>query len=146
MAKIELLFGGPTTSREEISIENYAYDWGTSIETAVIKSFHRWIEFLLNKKTDHGDGFFELLLFIDTNQMLKLPKISAGTYRHNGYVLPKMMIHGDYGVVKETGDLVFLSEQLVNFIGSNFEEYVEYEYFEFHRSAMVASKQPSEVL
>lgn len=141
MAKIELLFGGPTTLREEVAVENYAYDWNTSIETAVIRNFFRWIDYLLAKKTDQGDGFFELLLFIDTNEMLTLPKISASTYRHKGYVLPKMIIHDDYGVVKGSGDLVLLSERYVNIIGDNFEEYIEYEYYEFHRCETAMSKQ-----
>jgi hypothetical protein len=39
MAKIELLFGGPIAHDEEISVENYAYNWDVSIETAVIRKF-----------------------------------------------------------------------------------------------------------
>jgi hypothetical protein len=98
MAKIELLFGGPIAHDEEISVENYAYNWDVSIETAVIRKFKSWISYLSSKSDDKDNTFFELLLFIGINQMLKLPKITSGTYCHNGFVLPKIIIHSDHGV------------------------------------------------
>jgi hypothetical protein len=130
MAKIELLFGGPSTHDEEISVENYAYSWDISIETAVIRQFRSWISGLSNKTDDQGNTFFELLLFIGANEMLRLPKITAGTYRHKGFVLPKMIIHGNRGVDKRTGNSILLTEAHVNIIGSNFEDEIGYEYFE----------------
>ena len=137
MAKIELLFGGPTTHDEEISVENYAYNWDVSMETAVIHQFRFWINHLSGKKNDDDDTFFELLLFIGINQMLRLPKITAGTYQHRGFVLPKMIIHGDCGIDKETGQSVFLTERHIDLIGSNFEDEIAYEYFEHQRSGSV---------
>ena len=130
MAKIELLFGGPIAHDEEISVENYAYNWDVSIETAVIRQFKSWISNLANKTSDKGDTFFELLLFIGINEMLKLPKITAGTYRHRGFLLPKIIIHSNCGVDKQTGNSVLLTEGYANIIGSNFEDEIGYEYFE----------------
>ena len=130
MVRIELLFGGPIAHDEEISVENYAYNWDVSIETAVIRKFKSWISHLANKTSDKGDTFFELLLYIGINETLKLPKITAGTYRHKGFVLPKIIIHGNCGVDKQTGNSVLLKEDYVNIIGSNFEDEIGYEYFE----------------
>jgi len=130
MARIELLFGGPIANDEEILVENYAYNWDVSIETAVIRKFKSWISHLANKTSDKGDTFFELLLYIGINEMLKLPKITAGTYCHKGFVLPKIIIHGNCGVDKQTGNSVLLKEDYVNIIGSNFEDEIGYEYFE----------------
>ena len=130
MARIELLFGGPIAHDEEISVENYAYNWDVSIETAVIRKFKSWISNLANKTSDKGDTFFELLLYIGINEMLKLPKITAGTYRNRGFVLPKIIIHGHCGVDKQTGNSVLLTESYANIIGSNFEDEIGYEYFE----------------
>lgn len=130
MAKIELLFGGAVAHDEEISVENYAYNWDLSTETAVISKFKSWISYLSNKSDDEGNTFFELLLFIGINQMLKLPKITSGTYGHNGFVLPKIIIHGDCGVNKQTGNSLPLTESYINIIGSNFEDEIGYEYFE----------------
>ena len=130
MARIELLFGGPIAHDEEISVENYAYNWDVSIETAVIRKFKSWISNLANKTSDKGDTFFELLLYIGINEMLKLPKITAGTYRNRGFVLPKIIIHGNCGVDKQTGNSVLLTESYANIIGSNFEDEIGYEYFE----------------
>jgi hypothetical protein len=131
MAKIELLFGGPIAHDEEISVENYAYNWDVSIETAVIRKFKSWISYLSSKSDDKDNTFFELLLFIGINQMLKLPKITSGTYRHKGFVLPKIIIHGDHGVDKKTGNTVLLTESCINIIGNNFEDEIGYEYFEY---------------
>ncbi|MBT8589741.1 hypothetical protein G6692_03040 [Polynucleobacter paneuropaeus] len=135
MAKIELLFGGPIAYDEEISVENYAYNWDVSIETAVIRKFKSWINYLSIKSDDKGNTFFELLLFIGINQMLKLPKITSGTYRHKGFVLPKIIIHGDHGVDKQTGNSVSLTESCINIIGNNFEDEIGYEYFEYRQIA-----------
>lgn len=125
-----MLFGGPIAHDEEISVENYAYNWDVSIETAVIRKFKSWISNLANKTSDKGDTFFELLLYIGINEMLKLPKITAGTYRNRGFVLPKIIIHGNCGVDKQTGNSVLLTESYANIIGSNFEDEIGYEYFE----------------
>jgi hypothetical protein len=140
MAKIELLFGSPTSQEEEISVENYAYNWDVSIETAVISQFRFWINHLSSKKNDDDDTFFELLLFIGANQMLRLPKITSATYRHRGFLLPKMIIHGDYGVDKETDQAVFLTEHHINLIGSNFQDEIAYEYFEYRRCGSVRAQ------
>ncbi len=134
MAKIELLFGGPSTHDEEISVENYAYSWDISIETAVIRQFRSWISGLSNKTDDQGNTFFELLLFIGANEMLRLPKITAGTYCHKGFALPKMIIHGNRAVDKRTGNSILLTESYVNTIGSNFEDEIGYEYFEYRQN------------
>ena len=140
MAKIELLFGGPTSQEEEITVEKYAYNWDVSIETAVIHQFRFWINHLSRKKNDDDDTFFELLLFIGSNQMLRLPKITSATYRHRGFVLPKMIIHGDYGIDKETNQAVFLTERHINLIGSNFQDEIAYEYFEYQRRGSVRAQ------
>ena len=139
MAKIELLFGGPIAHDEEISVENYAYNWDVSIETAVIKKFKSWISYLSVKSDDAGNTFFELLLFIGISKMLKLPKITAGTYSHRGFMLPKIIIHGNRGVDKKTGNTVLLTESYINIIGGNFEDEIGYEYFEYRQIARVDS-------
>ena len=133
MAKIELLFGGPIAHDEEISVENYAYNWDVSIETAVIRKFKSWICYLSIKSDDKDNTFFELLLFIGINQMLKLPKITSGTYGHKGFVLPKIIIHGDCGIDKKKGNSVPLTANYINLIGNNFEDEIGYEYFEYRQ-------------
>ena len=62
--------------------------------------------------------------------MLKLPKITSGTYGHEGFVLPKTIIHGNCGVDKQTGKLISLTESYINIIGNNFEDEIGCEYFE----------------
>jgi hypothetical protein len=136
MAKIELLFGGPNNLKDEIEIEKDAYAWDICIETAVIRRFRRLINGLsITRK--NGDNFFSLLLYIECNQMLKLPKISSGVYRHNGFVLPKLIIHGDHGIDQKSEQSVLLSDKHINGIGKGFEEEIGFEYFEYTRTGSI---------
>ena len=136
MAKIELLFGAPNLFIDEIEIEKDAYAWDICMETAVIRRFQSSINRLsITKK--NGDNFFSLLLYIECNQMLKLPKLSSGVYRHNGFVLPKLIIHGDHGKDKKNGSKVLLTEKHINAIGNGFEENLGFEYFEYTRTGSI---------
>ena len=136
MAKIELLFGAPNLFIDEIEIEKDAYAWDICMETAVIRRFQSSINRLsITKK--NGDNFFSLLIYIECNQMLKLPKLSSGVYRHNGFVLPKLIIHGDHGKDQNNGGIVFLSDHHINAIGNGFEENFGFEYFEYTRTGSI---------
>ncbi len=132
MAKIELLFGAPNTLKDEIEIEKDAYAWDVCIETAVIKRFQIWINHLA-KRNQNGDHFFELLLFVECLERIGLPKMTSGIYRHNGFVLPKLVIHGDHGIDQITGNKLLLSEKHLDAIGNGFEENIGFEYFEYRR-------------
>jgi len=136
MAKIELLFGAPKNLKDEIEIEEDAYGWDVCIETAVIRRFQFWIKHL-SKTRKNGDNFFDLLLYIECNQMLKLPKLSSGVYRHKGFVLPKLIIHGDHGIDKKNSGKVLLTEKHINSIGTGFEGEIGFEYFEYTRTGSI---------
>lgn len=132
MSKIELLFGEPTTLNLEI--ESYAYDFNVSIETALLRTFQSTVRSLAKKTNDRGDTFFELLLFVSSHQLLRLPKITTGVYRHNGFIYPKIVLNRDRGLNKKTGELVFLTNAHINGIASEFQDEFPYEYFELLRS------------
>lgn len=139
MAKIELLFGGPNTLQDEIEIEKDAYAWDVCIEMAVIRRFRHWINHL-SKRNQNGDHFFELLLYVDCLQMIGLPKMTSGTYRHNGFVLPKLIIHGDHGIDQKTGNKILLSEKHLEAMGNGFEENIGFEYFEYRRCGITSNR------
>lgn len=144
MAKIEILFGAPNNLKDEIEIEEDAYGWDVCIETAVIRRFGIWIDYLT--KTKKGDNnFFELLVFVECHIMLELPKVSSGVYRHNGFVLPKMVIHGDYGKDKKNGGIALLADHHINAIGKGFEENIGFEYFEYTRSGVINNQSNSPI-
>ena len=136
MTKIELLFGGPTSLKDEIEIEEDAYGWGISIEAAVIRRFRSSADRLV-KTNKQGDHFFELVVFVGTLQKISLPKMSSGIYHHNGFVLPKLIIHGEYGVDQKTGEKILLTDKHINAIGMGMEENFGYEYFEYVRSSTI---------
>jgi hypothetical protein len=139
MAKIELLFGAPNLPVEEIEIEKDAYAWDVCIETAVIRRFRHWIDHLA-KRNQNGDHFFELLLFVECLERIGLPKMTSGVYRHNGFVLPKLVIHGHYGVDQKTGNQLLLSEKHLNAIGNGFEQNIGFEYFEYRRCGITRNR------
>lgn len=125
-----MLFGGPNNPTDEIEIEEDAYGWGIGIEAAVIRRFRSSADRLI-KGNEQGDHFFELVIFVETIQMLSLPKMSSGIYRHNGFVLPKLIIHDEYGIDKKSGERILLLEKHINAIGNGMEENFGYEYFEY---------------
>jgi hypothetical protein len=60
-----------------------------------------------------------------------------GAYRHNGFVLPKMTIHGEYAKDKETHEKIMISDKMIEDLGSEFEYKWNFEYFDFKRIGKV---------
>jgi len=130
MAKIELYFGNPTTDKEWEMVEAEARAGDICIESAVIQDFYSIVKLLL-VKTKEGDNYFELVLYRLFDVLVTLPRITMGAYRHNGFVLPKMTIHGEYAKDKETHKKIIISYKMVEDLGSEFEYKWDFEYFDF---------------
>jgi len=112
MAKIELYFGNPTTEKEWEMVEAEASAGGVCIESAVIRDFNSIVQPLL-VKTREGDNYFELVLCRLFDVLVELPTISVGKYRHNGFILPEMIIHGEYASDKYTHEKVILTARMI---------------------------------
>ena len=136
MAKIELYFGNPTTDKEWEMVEAEARAGDLCIESAVIQDFYSIVKPLL-AKTKGGDNYFELVLFRLFDVLVKLPEITMGAYKHNGFVLPKMTIHREYATDKETHEKIMISDAMVEDLGSEFEYKWNFEYFDFKRIGKV---------
>ncbi len=136
MAKIELYFGNPTTDKEWEMVEAEARAGDICIESAVIQDFYSIVRPLL-VKTKNDENYFELVLFRLFDVLAKLPDITMGAYRHNGFVLPKMTIHGEYAEDKETQEKIMISDKMVEDLGSEFEYKWNFEYFDFKRIGKV---------
>lgn len=132
MAKIELYFGHPQDEKNLDIIEDHAYNQNINIETAVIRGFQSLHQILNNRNKDN-DTFFELILVCGYSTWSTLPKITTGVYRHRGFVYPKLVIHGDTGIFKDTSEIFFLSDEYINFIGEEVEKEFDYEYFGLQR-------------
>ena len=136
MAKIELYFGNPTTDKEWEMVEAESRAGDICIESAVIQDFYSIVKPLLVKTMD-GDNYFELVLYRLFDVLVKLPDITMGAYKHNGFVLPKMTIHGEYAEDKETHEKIMISDRMVEDLGSEFEYKWNFEYFDFKRIGKV---------
>ena len=130
MAKIELYFGNPTTEKEWEMVEAEARAGDICIESAVIQDFYSIVKLLL-VKTKEGDNYFELVLYRLFDVLVILPRITMGAYKHNGFVLPKMTIHGECAKDKETHEKIIISDKMVEDLGSEFEYKWNFEYFDF---------------
>jgi hypothetical protein len=136
MAKIELYFGNPTTDKEWEMVEAESRAGDICIESAVIQDFYSIVKPLLAKTKD-GDNYFELVIYRLFDVLVKLPDITMGAYKHNGFVLPKMVIHGEYARDKETHEKILISDKMVEDLGSEFEYKWNFEYFDFKRIGKV---------
>ena len=136
MAKIELYCGNPTTDKEWEMVEAESRAGDICIESAVIQDFYSIVKPLLVKTKD-GVNYFELVIYRLFDVLIKLPDITMGAYKHNGFVLPKMTIHGEYAIDKETHQKIMISNKMVEDLGGEFEYKWNFEYFDFKRIGKV---------
>jgi hypothetical protein len=143
MARIDILFGAPTSEKEWDWIEKYSDNSNTSIENALLKNFRFFFESLCKSESD-GSNYFELVICSIKGDSIKLPKMTVGTYKHNGFVLPKLVIHGDYGIDRDSKKPVFISDTFIEAIGKDSELEFSHDYYGFKRVGKV-SLQTNEV-
>ena len=132
MAKIELYFGHPQREENLNGFENVVCNQDINIETAVIRGFQDLHRILTRRNVDN-DTFFELILICGFSIFCQFPRVTTGVYRHRGFVYPKIVIHGDTGIYKDSKKRFFLSDEYINFIGTEMDKEFDYEYFGFKR-------------
>jgi hypothetical protein len=132
MAKIELFYGWPTTTEREENIEEWICDCDINLETAVILKFKSLVN-SLSRKNEASDNYFELVVTSITGAQVDLPKISMGTHRHKGFVLPKIVIHGFYLVDRESNQKALINNTIIDGIGLEFERDFEFDYHSYKR-------------
>jgi hypothetical protein len=136
MAKIELFLGSPTTADREDQIEELIYDLSISMETAVIFRARALIKWL-SKPNKDDQNYLDLLATVDINHSVQLPKISCGVYKHNGYVLSKMIINCFHLKDMSTSNQYLISNKVIDVIGLDIENTFEFEYWGFRRAGKV---------
>jgi hypothetical protein len=144
MAKIELYFGSPTTDKEWEMVEGEALAGDICIETAVIKDFCSIVKPLLIK-TKNDENFFELVICSISGILVTLPAVTMGVYKHNGFVLPKMTINGDYALERESHQKIVIPKEWIDGLGQELEYKWNFEYFDFKIIGKVEA-QKNEVL
>ncbi|MBT8587845.1 hypothetical protein G6675_06110 [Polynucleobacter paneuropaeus] len=144
MAKIELYFGNPTTDKEWEMVEAESRAGDICIESAVIQDFYSIVKPLL-VKTKNDENYFELVVCGISGTLVTLPTVTMGAYKHNGFVLPKMTIHGDYAIERKTHRRIVIPKDWIEGIGQEFEYKWNFEYFDFKIIGKVEA-QKSEVI
>ena len=132
MAKIELYFGHPQREENLNGFENVVCNQDINIETAVIRGFQDLHRVLTRRNVDN-DTFFELILICGFSIFCQFPRVTTGVYQHKGFVYPKIVIHGDTGIYKGSKKRFFLSDEYINYIGTEMDKEFDYEYFGFKR-------------
>jgi mannose-6-phosphate isomerase class I len=79
----------------------------------------------------YDENYFELVICGISGILVTLPAITMGAYKHNGFVLPKMTIHGDYAVERKTHQRIVISKEWIDGLGQEFEYKWNFEYFDF---------------
>jgi hypothetical protein len=132
MAKIELYFGHPQEEENIDAIERRACNQDINIETSVIRGFQS-LHQILTRRNEDNDTFFELVLICGFSIFCQFPKVTTGVFRHKGFVHPKIVIHGDTCVYKDSNKRFFLTDEYINYIGKEMDREFDYEYFGFKR-------------
>ena len=87
----------------------------------------------LSRKNEASDNYFELIVTSITGAQVDLPKISMGTHRHKGFVLPKIVIHGVYLVDRASNQRELIDNTLIDGIGLEFERDFSFDYHSYKR-------------
>jgi len=132
MAKIELYFGHPQREENLNGFENVVCNQDINFETAVIRGFQDLHRILTRRNIDN-DTFYELILICGFSIFCQFPRVTTGVYRHRGFVYPKIVIHGDTCINKDSKKRFFLSDEYINYIGTEMDKEFDYEYFGFKR-------------
>jgi hypothetical protein len=132
MAKIELLFGNPTTEKRMDEVEEWACHRDVNIETANIQNF-KALMYHLTRPNKDGNNYFELSIYIEEGVELRLPRLSVGTYVERGFTFPKLVIHGFYAKNIDTQQRQLISDKWLEIIGRTYEDEFYFEYYGFGR-------------
>jgi len=132
MAKIEIMFGGPTSDKVLLQNEEWAFNHEVSIESANIGTFNAVMNVLVRKNEDNLNYFDLCFISLSGGEMIA-PKITSGTHLIKRTRYPKLTIHGDYLKDRKTNTQVLISDQFAEQIGRYIEEDFDYEYLEISR-------------
>lgn len=130
-SNIELRFGPPSTKDKEDLTNDRAIEFDVSVERVLLVDFEDLLTNVWMRKD--RENIFELLILIHTGESVSCPDVSFGTYTHNGYRFPKIVIHGDYLDVKNSNRRLWLNDEAIEAIGRELDANFEYEYVGFHR-------------
>lgn len=131
VSNVELRFGPPSTKNQEELTSSRAIEHDVSVERVLLVDFEYLLTNVWMKKD--GENIFELLILIYTGESVICPDVRFGTYIHNGYKYPKLVIHGDYLSLKNSSGRLWLNDETVEAIGKELDAYFEYEFFGFTR-------------
>lgn len=131
VSNIELRFGPPSSQDREELTNSRAIEFDVSVERVLLVDFEDLLTNVWMRKD--RENIFELLILIHTGESVICPDVSFGTYTHNGYRFPKIVIHGDYLDVKNSNRRLWLNDEAVEAIGRELDANFEYEYIGFDR-------------
>lgn len=130
-SKIELRFGPPSSEwREELTTKR-AIECNISYERMTLIDFE---DTFTNAWMKEGrESIFELLIFIHAGIKVDCRNVSFGTYTHNGFKYPKVVIQSDSFKSKKSEKIVRLSDSVINAMGEHLDGDFHFEYVEFKR-------------
>lgn len=130
-SKIELRFGPPSSAwREELTTKR-AIECNISYERMLLIDFEDM--FINAWMKEDRESIFELLIFIHAGVKVDCRNVSFGTYIHNGFKYPKVVMQSDTFKSKKSGKLVRLSDSVINSMGEHLDGDFDFEYVEFKR-------------
>jgi hypothetical protein len=134
ISRLELLFGLPSTDEKEELTSKRAIEHDVSVERVLLVDFEHLVNTVWMKRD--GENIFELLIFIHAEKAVVCSDVSFDTYLHNGYRYPKVVINSDHVKIKNSDQRLWLSNNVVEAIGRDLDDYFEYAFVGFRRTAL----------
>ena len=127
-----MYFGKAITPERLKDISEWAVFKECTIEDALIYCFNE-LAYYNSKKNEQGLCFYDYLFSERMPEKVFAPDIYSKTYIDGGVLLPMLVVSSDAMVARASGELIYLPDTSVDYIGSRFESVYGYEYFAYRK-------------
>jgi hypothetical protein len=129
-----VLYFGSCAERLQEVLDKRAIAWDKSLEFVAIENFNYLVQKYLESEDDEDRNYFDLICYIYSEiDYVKSPKVTIGTYLHNGFKYPTLIFEDGYLLDINREKRFFLRDDVIDKIGRAIADHIEYEFIEFKR-------------
>ncbi|QWD13104.1 hypothetical protein G6703_02205 [Polynucleobacter paneuropaeus] len=132
-SNLELYFGLPSTEKCEKNVNDICIRYGYTYEEVRNIEFRTMFETLMKFRNDEGSTFTELFFISVLGERVTGPTVTYGTYKLNGNIYPKLVIHGEFLEKVNTNGRIFINDEIIDKVGQQLDLLFEFEFVESRR-------------
>ncbi len=132
--RVEIYFGSVSSQQLEEELNKRAIDLNYSLTYLLNNDFKAMADGLIRHKGENGGTYFDALFSISSEiYPVYSPKMEVGSYAHNGFKYPMLILKDGYLRDSKKQKRFFLRDEFIDKFGKEFEYDAGYEYCGFKR-------------